>query len=97
MVLRFGVELGYKGPDNFILSDNLALAMEDPTIIKKKLQEDLASGRLTPVHQFSCQFICSLLGLVPKHDGGWRKIHHLSHLNSKSVNDYIPDGVGEMR
>ncbi len=35
MVLRFGAELGYEGPDAFILSDNLASALEDPTIIEK--------------------------------------------------------------
>ena len=72
MILRFGAELGYKGPDTFVLSDNLASALEDPTIIKKKLQEDLASGRMTPVHQPSRPFIFSPLGLVPKHDRGWR-------------------------
>ncbi len=71
--------------------------MEDPTIIEKKIQEDLASGCVTLVHQPSRPFIYSPLGLVPKHDGGWRRIQHLSHPYSESVNDYIPDGVGEMR
>ncbi len=52
---------------------------------------------MTPVHQPSRLFICSPLGLVPKYDGGWRRIHHLSHPYGESVNDYIPDGVGEMR
>ena len=42
MVLRFWAELGYEGPDAFILSDNLASVLEDPIIIKKKLQEELA-------------------------------------------------------
>ena len=96
MVLRFGAELGYEGPDAFILSDNLASALEDLTIIDKKLQEDLASGRVTLVHQPSRPFICSPLGLVPKHDGGLRRIHHLSHHHGESVNDYISDDVGEM-
>ncbi len=97
MVLRFGAELRYEGPDAFILSENLASALEDPTIIEKKLQEDLTSGRVTLVHQRSRSFICSTLGLVPKHDGGWRRIHHLSHPRGESVNNYIPDDVGEMR
>ncbi len=57
MVLRFRAELRYEGPDAFILSDNLASAMEDPTIIEKKLQEYLASGRVTPMHQLSRTFI----------------------------------------
>lgn len=42
-------------------------------------------------------FISSPLGLVPKHDGGWKKIHHLSHPVRRSVNDNIPDGAGEMK
>ncbi len=40
MILCFETELGYKGPSNaFILSDNLALTLEDPAIIKKKIQK----------------------------------------------------------
>ncbi len=69
MVLRFRAELGYESPDAFILSDNLASALEDTTIIKKKLKGDQASGRVTPVYQPSRPFIYSPLGLVPKHDG----------------------------
>ncbi len=49
------------------------------------------------MHQPSRPFICSPLGLVPKHDGGWRSIHHLSHRHGESGNDYIPDGVGEVK
>ena len=38
MILCFGAELEYKSPSNvFILSDNLALALKDLTIIEKKL------------------------------------------------------------
>lgn len=98
MILRFGAKLGYVGPPAFSLSDNLASALQDPTIIEKKLQEDLASGRVTQVQDPPTPpFICSPLGLVPKYDEGWRRIHHLSHPPGKSVNDYIPDGAGEMR
>ena len=35
-------------------------------------------------------FISSPLGLVLKHDGGWRRIHHLSFSGRRSVNDNIP-------
>ena len=35
---------------------------------------------------------CSGLGLVPKHDGGWHTIYHLSAPHGSSINDYInPD------
>ncbi len=97
MVLQFRVKLGYKGPDAFILLGKLASALEDPTIIEKKLQGDLASSCVTPVYQPSRPFICSLLGLLLKHDEGWRRIHHLSYPRGVSVNNYIPDGIGEMR
>lgn len=98
MILRFGAELGYQGPpDAFILSRNLSSALEDPAIIDKKLTEDLALGRVVEVDAPTPPFICSPLGLVPKHEGGWRRIHHLSYPRGSSVNDYIPDGAGELR
>ncbi len=98
MILWFGAELGYKGPPNtFILSDNLTSALKDPAIIEKKLHRDLASDRLSEIQQSRTPLICSPLGLVSKHDRGWRRIHHLSHPRGESVNDYIPDGAGEMR
>lgn len=98
MILRFGAELSYKGPsDAFILSKNLASALEDEGIIDKKLFEDLGNRRVEEVIAPTPPFISSPLGLVPKHDGGWRRIHHLSHPVGRSVNDHIPDGAGEMR
>ncbi len=97
MVLRFREELGYEGPDAFILSDNLASALEDPTIIEKKIQEDLASGCVTLVHQSNRPFIFSPLGLVSKYDRGWKRIHYLLHVRGESVNDHIPDGIGKVR
>lgn len=50
MILRFGAELGYKGPHNlFILSKNLSLALKDPGVIAKKLRDDLALHRVIEV------------------------------------------------
>ena len=42
------------------------------------------------------QFVCSPLGLVPKHDGGWRRIHDLSYPYGNSVNDGIPQDWGTL-
>ncbi len=98
MIIRFGVEIGYKDPmDTFILSENLASALEDTEIIDNKLRDDLALQQVVEIKAPAPPFISSPLGLVPKHDGDWRKIHHLSHLRGHSVNDQIPDGKGEMR
>ena len=41
-------------------------------------------------------FISSPLGLVPKSDGGWRRIHDLSFPRGKSVNDGIPEPFGAL-
>ena len=97
MILCFGIQLGYEGPNTFILSKNLASALADTEIIDKKLAEDLRCRRVKKVTNLISLFISSLLGFVPKYNGGWRKIHHLSHLVSRSVNNHIPNGVGEIR
>lgn len=41
-------------------------------------------------------FISSPLGLVPKPDGGWRRIHHLSFPKGLSVNCHIPEEWGSL-
>ena len=88
LVLQFGCLLGYTGPPTQILSNNLASALLDPQIITEKLRDDLSSGRVIPATQ-SYPFISSPLGLVPKPNGGLRRIHHLSHPQGSSVNDFI--------
>lgn len=98
MILRFEVELGYKGPrDAFILSKNLSSVVKDPSIIDNKLKEDFRLQQVIPVPNPKSSFISSPLGLVPKYDGGFRQIHHPSHPKGRSVNDHIPDKVGELR
>lgn len=89
MVLCFGCLVGYEGPDAFILSKNLPSALIDPKIIDEKLTSDLRMARVLEVKIPSLPFISSPLGLVPKHDGGFWKIHHLSYPRGDSVNDHI--------
>lgn len=98
MILCFRAELGYKNPSNaFILLKNLVSALVDEDIIDKKLLEDHKNRRVEEVINPTPLFISFLLGLVPKYNGSWRKIHHLSHLVGRLVNNHIPDGVGERR
>lgn len=97
MILCFEAQLAYEGPNAFILSKNLVSALADTGIIDKKLAEDLRCHWVEEVTNPILPFISSPLGLVPKHNGDWRKIHHLFHPFGCSVNDHIPDGVGEMR
>ena len=46
--------------------------------------------------QAEAQYVYSPLGLVLKHDGGWRRIHDLSFPNGQSVNDGIPHEWGAL-
>ena len=89
-ILTFGAQIGYTGPEAFILSKNLSTAVLAPSVIENKLYADLQSKRVLPVNP-SLPFISSPLGLVPKHDGGWRRIHHLSYPPGRSVNFHISE------
>ena len=79
-----------------IISKNLSSAALDPEALTEKLQDDLRLRRVikTPA---SAPYICSPLGLVPKHDGGLRRIHHLSHPAKLSVNDNIPQEAAQLK
>ena len=89
MLLRFGCLIGYKGPDAFINSKKLPSALIQPDVIDQNIASNLALGRIIEIDAPTNHFISSPLGLVPKHDGGFRKIHHLSYPHGSSVNDYI--------
>jgi len=71
-------------------------ACENPRPIQVKLEEDLQRGRVLPA-QPNFPFISSPLGLVPKHDGGLRRIHHLSHPKQHSVNNHIPHNYASIQ
>jgi hypothetical protein len=95
-ILKYGCQIGYNGPPQLILSQNLKSAHIDQSTISDKLISDLALRRVvsrTP----SFPFISSPLGLVPKGDGGLRRIHHLSHPQGSSVNAYIPESAGSIK
>lgn len=57
-------------------------------MISAKLAEDLNLGRIRLTSRPS---FVSPLGLVPKHDGGWRRIHDLSWPPGQGFNQSIPD------
>jgi hypothetical protein len=69
--LTYGVQIGYTGPYCLLLSRNHGTAYKDCATISSKLQADLLTRRValaTPTYPF----LSSPIGLVPKHDGGWR-------------------------
>ena len=86
-----GALIGYEGEPQLRLSKNLASAAQAPDTIMSKLHQDLLLRRVIRTMP-TFLLISSPLGLVPKHDGGWRRIHFLSFPDDAlSVNGNIPD------
>ena len=95
-ILKYGCQIGYNGPPQLILSQNLKSAQTDHSLISDKLISDLALRRvISRTHSFP--FISSPLGLVPKADGSYRRIHHLSYPQGSSVNNHIPENAGAIK
>lgn len=85
-ILTYGAQVGYRGKKQFRYSSNHHI--HEPGMITAKLAEDLSLGR---VRLASRPSFVSPLGLVPKHDGGWRRIHDLSWPPGQGLNQGIPD------
>jgi hypothetical protein len=95
-ILQHGYRIGYKGPEQLILSKNLKICSINPALISSKIVEDLQLGRLEYTEPVG-PLIVSPLGLVPKHDGGIHRIHYLSYPDDMSVNAHIAEELGEMQ
>ena len=95
-IIRYGARLGYAGPKQKILSDNLSSANDAPTVLSEDLQHQIRQGRVTKLDVLPEHFISSPLGLEPKPNGKWRRIHHLSHPRGRSVNCHIPIDYGSL-
>jgi hypothetical protein len=94
-ILTFGARIGYTGSQKLMLSKNLSSANKDPATITTQLQKDWDLQRVS-LHSGVSPFCSSPLGLVPKGDGGWRRIHTSCTRNGDSVNDWIPESYGNM-
>lgn len=96
-ILRKGAKIGYRGPPLSHRNKNHPSALDAPDILTADLQKQLQHDRLTKVDiDLESKFVCSPLGLVPKHDGGWRRIHDLSFPYGNAVNDGIPSDWGSL-
>jgi hypothetical protein len=95
-VITYGARIGYTGPRQTILSRNLASANESPQTLSADIHAQFRKGQLGKLATLPPKFISSPLGLVPKSDGAWRRIHHLSHPQGNSVNDHIPPEWGTL-
>ncbi|KAF4769439.1 hypothetical protein HAV15_008849 [Penicillium sp. str.  len=84
-ILTYGVQIGYRGTKQFYHSNH---HIHEPEMISAKLGEHLNLGRI----RLACRpSFVSPLGLVPKHDEGWRRIHDLFWPPGKGLNQGIPD------
>ena len=92
--LGHGCTIGYTGPQFSCLANNLVSAYQQPEVIDNALKKECELGRILGPFESPPlpNFRTSGLGLVPKHDGGWRTIYHLSAPPNSSVNNFInPD------
>ena len=97
-ILRKGAKIGYQGPMLHHRNQNHQSARAVPETLTADLHKQLQKKILTEVDpQEVPQYFCSPLGLVPKHDGGWRRIHDLSFPYRESVNDGIPQDWGALK
>ena len=89
--LCHGCLIGYKGPQFPYCATNLVSAFQHPEVIDATLEKECQLGRILGPFQNPPlpNFRTSGLGLVPKHDGGWRIIYHLSAPPHISINDFI--------
>ncbi len=87
-----GFRLHFQGPRQPLNSKNLSSAVQNPQVVDKKLEQELAANRLAgpftiPPFQSFC---VSPLGLVPKKvPGDFRLIHHLSFSKGQLINNGI--------
>ena len=86
--------IGYEGPQFSGNAKHLSSALQHPNVIDESLKKEAEAGHvLGPFNDPPLPNLwCSGLGAVPKHDGGWQIIYHLSVLPGLSINDFInPD------
>ena len=89
--LVHGCSIGYHGPQFVANAKHLSSALQHTNIINESLKKETEAGRiLGPFHTPPLPNLrCSGLGAIPKHDGGWRVIYHLSAPAGTSINDFI--------
>lgn len=86
-----GFRLNYTGPHIHSMSKNLVSAEQFSNETLAKIQNEVNLGRmLGPFKYLSISTLrISPIGLVPKSDGNWRLITHLSYPQDGSVNSFI--------
>lgn len=86
-----GVPIGYTGSAVPLKSRNLSSAHAHPEVVDAELAKEIAAGRIIgPFTEPPWRNLrTSGIGVVPKKNGKWRAILHLSAPEGHSVNDHI--------
>ena len=89
--MDFGVSTGYKGPHLPYQAHNLASALAHPEAVDAELDKEVQAGRVLGPFSLrpSGNLRTSGLGVVPKMNGKWRVILHLSAPEGHNINDFI--------
>ena len=91
-ILEYSALLGYNGPEHrYLVSKNHSTAYISPNAIDSKLQSDLACNRVLKFEHPGERLTSSPLGLVPKKDRGFRRIHDLSYPRKSFINSFIDE------
>ena len=90
---QFGFSLQYSGPRTPREANNLKSANQAPHILRQKIDQEVSLNRVAgPFSRPPFPTLqVSPLGLVPKKDGDFRVIHHLSYPDNASINSYIDE------
>ena len=95
-----GFKLGYQGLRHSSYSENLISCQDLPHVVAEKIQKEISLGRVKGPFPFPPMpnLRISPVGIVPKKiEGQYRLIHHLSHPDGSSVNDFIDDASSKVQ
>lgn len=89
--LKHGFKLQYSGPRISVFSKNLSSASDSEEVLLEKIYSEVTAGRMSGPYILPpmTNLHVSPIGVVPKADGGWRMITHLSYPPSFSINEHI--------
>lgn len=79
-IILYKAKIEYYRFKQKIINTNLPSATNDLDILMTDLKKKIVVNQLTKITNVKNYSICFLLGLVPKFNKKWYKIHHLSYL-----------------
>ena len=99
-ISRYGARVGYEGPIVRFRGCNHPSVLRIPTEITQNIATEVAAARVHQIYTLPQFYYISPLGAVEKRlngtFSGWRRIHDLSFLYGKSVNDGIRKEYGSL-